>query len=205
MKKVIVRAPVRADLAGGTLDLWPLYLFHPGSRTVNVAISYYAEAEVVETGGGIELHLTDQQYEQRYESLNELAADSVLWQAHQGDGTLTITVLPPEAVTGVSVSSDTSPQADRHQPSLHAYRLHAGGALPVGYVRTGGSAVRTIDTGTYSTYRTVLRSETHTTGSVNTRSKFASPTNGRAESTRVQRCTDRYSTNSIGTKEKTPR
>src|SRR3954452_6372125 len=76
MKKVIVRAPVRADLAGGTLDLWPLYLFHPGSRTVNVAISYYAESEVIETSGGIELHLTDQQYEQRYESMNELAADT---------------------------------------------------------------------------------------------------------------------------------
>jgi len=76
MKKVIVRAPVRADLAGGTLDLWPLYLFHPGSRTVNVAISHYAESEVVETGdGAISIHLTDQQYRQRYESINELGAD----------------------------------------------------------------------------------------------------------------------------------
>jgi D-glycero-alpha-D-manno-heptose-7-phosphate kinase len=76
MNKVTVRAPVRADLAGGTLDLWPLYLFHPGSRTVNVAISYYAESEVAETGdSGIEIHLTDQQYEQRYESLHEIASD----------------------------------------------------------------------------------------------------------------------------------
>ncbi|HEX3071003.1 MAG TPA: hypothetical protein VHX14_20705 [Thermoanaerobaculia bacterium] len=76
MKKVIVRAPVRADLAGGTLDLWPLYLFHPGSRTVNVAISYHAESEVEETGDdAIDIHLTDQQYEQRYQSINELAAD----------------------------------------------------------------------------------------------------------------------------------
>src|SRR5438477_2403385 len=76
MNKVTVRAPVRADLAGGTLDLWPLYLFHPGSRTVNVAISYYAESEVVETGdSGIEINLTDQQYEQRYESLHEIAVD----------------------------------------------------------------------------------------------------------------------------------
>jgi hypothetical protein len=66
MNKVIVRAPVRADFAGGTLDLWPLYLFHPGSRTVNVAISYFAESEVCETGGSgaIEVHLTDQQYRQ---------------------------------------------------------------------------------------------------------------------------------------------
>src|SRR3954451_18114249 len=76
MKKVIARAPVRADLAGGTLDLWPLYLFHPGARTVNVAISYYAESEIVETGdNAIEIHLTDQQYQQRYDSLQQLAAD----------------------------------------------------------------------------------------------------------------------------------
>jgi D-glycero-alpha-D-manno-heptose-7-phosphate kinase len=76
MKKVIVRAPVRADLAGGTLDLWPLYLFHPGSRTINVAISYHAESEVAQTGGdAIEVHLTDQQYEQTYASMHELAAD----------------------------------------------------------------------------------------------------------------------------------
>src|SRR6185295_18666180 len=76
MKKVIVRAPVRADLAGGTLDLWPLYLFHPGSRTVNVAISFYAESEVIETGDdAIRIHLSDQQYKQRYASLHELAND----------------------------------------------------------------------------------------------------------------------------------
>src|ERR1043166_6215328 len=76
MKKVIVRAPVRADLAGGTLDLWPLYLFHPGSRTVNVAISHYAESEVSEIAdGNIEIHLTDQQYEHTYHSLTELGAD----------------------------------------------------------------------------------------------------------------------------------
>ncbi|HSP13888.1 MAG TPA: hypothetical protein VLV78_03940 [Thermoanaerobaculia bacterium] len=76
MKKVIVRAPVRADLAGGTLDLWPIYLFHPGSRTVNVAVSYYAESEVLETGdGAIDVHLADEQYRHRYESLQELSSD----------------------------------------------------------------------------------------------------------------------------------
>jgi D-glycero-alpha-D-manno-heptose-7-phosphate kinase len=76
MNSVVVRAPVRADLAGGTLDLWPIYLFHPGARTVNVAISYYAESEIAETGdGAIEVHLTDQQYRQRYESMQELSAD----------------------------------------------------------------------------------------------------------------------------------
>src|SRR5437868_3010840 len=76
MNKVTVRAPVRADLAGGTLDLWPLYLFHPGSRTINVAVSYYAESEVTDSSdGAIEIHLTDQQYRQRYESVQEMAGD----------------------------------------------------------------------------------------------------------------------------------
>jgi D-glycero-alpha-D-manno-heptose-7-phosphate kinase len=31
-------APARIDLAGGTLDLWPLHVLHPGSVTVNLAI-----------------------------------------------------------------------------------------------------------------------------------------------------------------------
>ncbi|MBI4462733.1 MAG: GHMP kinase [Acidobacteria bacterium] len=35
-------APTRIDLAGGTLDIWPLFLFHPGALTVNLAISRYA-------------------------------------------------------------------------------------------------------------------------------------------------------------------
>lgn len=35
---VTVRAWCRADLAGGTLDIWPLGLFHPGARTVNLAL-----------------------------------------------------------------------------------------------------------------------------------------------------------------------
>jgi D-glycero-alpha-D-manno-heptose-7-phosphate kinase len=43
------RAPTRIDLAGGTLDIWPLYLFHPGALTVNCAISRHASC-TVETG-----------------------------------------------------------------------------------------------------------------------------------------------------------
>jgi D-glycero-alpha-D-manno-heptose-7-phosphate kinase len=42
------KAPTRVDLAGGTLDIWPLYLFHPGALTINVAISRYAHC-VIET------------------------------------------------------------------------------------------------------------------------------------------------------------
>jgi D-glycero-alpha-D-manno-heptose-7-phosphate kinase len=34
------------DLAGGTLDLWPLYLFHPGAVTVNFAVNILARCRV---------------------------------------------------------------------------------------------------------------------------------------------------------------
>jgi D-glycero-alpha-D-manno-heptose-7-phosphate kinase len=40
------QAPTRIDLAGGTLDIWPLYLFHDGSVTVNCAISRYARCTI---------------------------------------------------------------------------------------------------------------------------------------------------------------
>ena len=40
------RAPTRIDLAGGTIDLWPLYLFLNDPITVNVGIDLYAEAKI---------------------------------------------------------------------------------------------------------------------------------------------------------------
>jgi D-glycero-alpha-D-manno-heptose-7-phosphate kinase len=39
-------APTRVDLAGGTIDIWPLYLFHPGAATLNFAISLRAHCRI---------------------------------------------------------------------------------------------------------------------------------------------------------------
>jgi D-glycero-alpha-D-manno-heptose-7-phosphate kinase len=39
-------APPRVDLAGGTIDIWPLYLFHPGATTVNFAVTLYARCRI---------------------------------------------------------------------------------------------------------------------------------------------------------------
>jgi D-glycero-alpha-D-manno-heptose-7-phosphate kinase len=39
-------APTRIDLAGGTLDIWPLYLFHEGAQTINAAISLRASCDL---------------------------------------------------------------------------------------------------------------------------------------------------------------
>jgi D-glycero-alpha-D-manno-heptose-7-phosphate kinase len=43
---ITTSAPTRIDLAGGTIDIWPLYLFHPGAQTLNAAISLRASARV---------------------------------------------------------------------------------------------------------------------------------------------------------------
>lgn len=44
--RIATSAPTRIDLAGGTIDIWPLYLFHPGAQTLNAAISLRAHATI---------------------------------------------------------------------------------------------------------------------------------------------------------------
>ena len=43
---ILTSAPTRIDLAGGTIDIWPLYLFHPGAQTLNAAISVRTRARI---------------------------------------------------------------------------------------------------------------------------------------------------------------
>jgi D-glycero-alpha-D-manno-heptose-7-phosphate kinase len=43
-------APTRIDLAGGTLDIWPLYLFHERAQTINAAISLRARCSIQPRG-----------------------------------------------------------------------------------------------------------------------------------------------------------
>ena len=68
------RAPTRIDLAGGTLDIWPLYLYHPGAVTVNCAVTRYASC-VVQTHQGsprITLVSRDTRRSERFASLAQL-------------------------------------------------------------------------------------------------------------------------------------
>ncbi|OFZ29033.1 MAG: galactokinase [Bdellovibrionales bacterium RIFCSPHIGHO2_01_FULL_40_29] len=44
--KIIVKSPTRVDLAGGTLDMWPLYNFVSGASTINLAIDIWTEVEL---------------------------------------------------------------------------------------------------------------------------------------------------------------
>src|SRR3954469_20298218 len=48
---VTATAPCRVDLAGGTLDIWPLYLFHSGAVTVNFAVSVLTRCHISKTSG----------------------------------------------------------------------------------------------------------------------------------------------------------
>jgi D-glycero-alpha-D-manno-heptose-7-phosphate kinase len=49
MQKVVARAPTRVDLAGGTLDLWPIHNLIERKMTVNVGISLFAVTEVTQS------------------------------------------------------------------------------------------------------------------------------------------------------------
>ncbi len=58
--RIAASAPTRIDLAGGTIDIWPLYLFHDGATTLNAAISLRAHVEIdARTDGRIELRSID--------------------------------------------------------------------------------------------------------------------------------------------------
>ena len=68
------RAPTRIDLAGGTLDIWPLYLFHDGAMTVNCAISRYTRCmiETNEKNESIHLVSSDTKREETFSSMATL-------------------------------------------------------------------------------------------------------------------------------------
>jgi D-glycero-alpha-D-manno-heptose-7-phosphate kinase len=72
-------APTRIDLAGGTIDIWPLYLFHDGACTLNAAISLRAHVTIEpRTDGAIELRSIDTNRQVRARRWSELDGDSDL-------------------------------------------------------------------------------------------------------------------------------
>jgi D-glycero-alpha-D-manno-heptose-7-phosphate kinase len=48
--QIAASAPTRIDLAGGTIDIWPLYLFHQDAMTLNVAIGLRAHVRIESRG-----------------------------------------------------------------------------------------------------------------------------------------------------------
>lgn len=72
--RIVAKAPCRVDLAGGTLDIWPLYLHHPNAVTVNFAIDRYTTCQIETCNGPITLKSIDQKAEESYRSMDELGA-----------------------------------------------------------------------------------------------------------------------------------
>jgi D-glycero-alpha-D-manno-heptose-7-phosphate kinase len=77
MTSIRVQSPTRVDLAGGTLDMWPLFLFVGGAKTVNVAIDIWTRVEITPKENGlIELESVDLGVKKSYLNLQECLADS---------------------------------------------------------------------------------------------------------------------------------
>ena len=58
--KIHIKSPTRVDLAGGTLDMWPLFNFVGGATTINLAIDIWTEAELTAVpDGSIEIESKD--------------------------------------------------------------------------------------------------------------------------------------------------
>ena len=72
---IVTTAPCRADLAGGTIDIWPLYLFHPGAVSVNLALNILTACRITQRAGrGILLKSHDTACEEGFASLDALLA-----------------------------------------------------------------------------------------------------------------------------------
>jgi D-glycero-alpha-D-manno-heptose-7-phosphate kinase len=73
--RIVSKAPCRVDLAGGTLDIWPLYLFHEDAVTVNFAVDRYTHAFIEpRSGPRITFRSTDLGREAAYDSIGSLLA-----------------------------------------------------------------------------------------------------------------------------------
>jgi len=70
---IMALAPCRADLAGGTIDLWPLYLFHSGALTLNFAVNILTSCRITPLKGRrIHLRSLDTGREEIFTSFDEL-------------------------------------------------------------------------------------------------------------------------------------
>ncbi|MDQ6706628.1 MAG: GHMP kinase, partial [Acidobacteriota bacterium] len=76
--RIVSKAPCRVDIAGGTLDIWPLYLFHKNAVTINFAVDRYASC-VIESrdDARIVLRSHDLAGEETFQSLDELSEAKV--------------------------------------------------------------------------------------------------------------------------------
>jgi D-glycero-alpha-D-manno-heptose-7-phosphate kinase len=73
-ERIVASAACRVDLAGGTMDIWPLYLFHQRPVTVNFAVNVMTCCEITPRSAGVELVSRDTNRRDEFSSVDELLA-----------------------------------------------------------------------------------------------------------------------------------
>jgi D-glycero-alpha-D-manno-heptose-7-phosphate kinase len=74
--KIIARCPTRVDLAGGTLDLWPIFSFLGGAYTINAAIDIFTQAELTKLDNSqITIEIENTRFKKSFKDLNSLLKD----------------------------------------------------------------------------------------------------------------------------------
>lgn len=122
--RISASAPTRIDLAGGTIDIWPLYLFHAGAQTLNAAISLRARAWI----------------EARPDERIELVAEDIDKQEN-----LSFDQLPHDPTLPLLAKL-------AHRFGAHGIRLTTRGESPAGAGIAGSSALNVAVCGALAAY-----------------------------------------------------
>ena len=122
--RISASAPTRIDLAGGTIDIWPLYLFHAGAQTLNAAISLRARAWI----------------EKRPDERIELVSEDIDKQEN-----LSFDQLPADQTLPLLAKL-------AHRFGAHGLRLTTRGESPAGAGIAGSSALNVAVCGTLAAY-----------------------------------------------------
>ncbi len=81
--EIRAKVPMRVDLAGGTLDVYPLYLFEGGGLTVNAAVDIFAEVHLATRADArILIHSDDLDLHEEHVSLDALRPGGSLGLVH---------------------------------------------------------------------------------------------------------------------------
>ena len=130
-------APPRVDLAGGTIDIWPLYLFHPGATTVNFALSLHARCRI-ETRDDGRIILESRDRKVSFETTLSAIEDLLLEERLELVSKLVHFFKP---TTGFHLVAESSvPAGAGLGGSLYAQHDDLAGMEPGGMTREGRSA-----------------------------------------------------------------
>jgi len=107
---IVAHASCRVDLAGSTLDLWPLYLFHPGAVTVNFAVNILTRCQITtRQDGAIYFKSIDMRCEDRFPNFSAFCRATR--QNHQMAAHLVRFFFPAGPPKGQGLSIETNSES----------------------------------------------------------------------------------------------